>query len=358
MRVETALQEAWTLDAADRPRFVAAIPDAEIRGEVESLLAADNGRIDIHLEQAIAATANRVIDGRLRNSPFGNYRFLDLLGSGGMGDVYLAEDLRQDRKVALKLLPPGFSEEPSRVRRFEREGRAASALRHPNIVTVYEIGETDGRWFIALEYVEGEPLSARIARGPIPTPEVLRIADQVAAALSHTHQAGILHRDVKPANIMLRPDGVVKLVDFGVARLDPVLFEGGQSTHAGRLLGTPTYMSPEQAQGLPLTDSTDLFSLGAVLYEMVTGTQAFRDSDSSDVLTAILSRPPVPPSQKAPSIPRELDLLIMKLLSRNPAARCASAQEVRLAIERIQTSLAAGTSWRSRFWPNRLRRSN
>lgn len=346
--VESALEEAWTLDPAERTAFVASIPDASVRGEVESLLAVDHGSIDHQMEQAIAAAAGRVIGDREPQSSFAHYRLLGILGSGGMGDVYLADDLREDRKVALKILPPAFSEDPSRIRRFQREARAASALRHPNIVTVYEFGENDGQWFIAFEYIEGETLSARIAHGPVSIPDALRIAGQVAAGLSHAHKSGVLHRDVKPANVMLRPDGAAKLVDFGVARLDPVVFEGGQSTHAGRLLGTPTYMSPEQAQALPLTPATDLFSLGAVLYEMLTGKAAFHNSDSREVVTAILSRRIAPPSRKVPGVPPELDALIMKLLSPNPAARCASAQEVEEQIAQIQFR---AKSVSSRLWP-------
>jgi serine/threonine protein kinase len=251
----------------------------------------------------------------------------------------LAEDPKQGEKIALKFLSVAFSRDGSGVRRFEREARAISALNHPNIVTIHEIGTIEERWFIAMEYVAGEPLSVRITRGPIPVPDALQIAEQVCRALFEAHQHGIIHRDVKPANIMLRKDGVVKLVDFGVAHLDPVVFEGGQTTYSGKLLGTPAYMSPEQAKGLRLTAGSDLWSLGAVLYEMVTGTRAFRGSDSPELLAAILARKPVFPSKKVSSIPETLDTLIMKLLSQSASARYASAQETCLAIRKIQSTL-------------------
>jgi serine/threonine protein kinase len=348
-RVEQALHEALALDQPHRAEFVAALDDAEVRTEVASLLAADGAGLEQNLERVISTTALRIIDSEEPpSSQFGRYRLLDSLGSGSMSTVYLAEDPQLGKKVALKFLSAGFSGDESRVRRFEREARAVSALHHPNIVTIDEIGNIDERWFIAMEYVAGEPLSARISRGPIPVPDALRIAEQVCLALFEAHQHGIIHRDVKPANIMLRNDGVVKLVDFGVARLDPVVFEGGQTTYSGKLLGTPAYMSPEQARGLTLTAGSDLWSLGAVLYEMVTGTRAFRGSDSPELLAAILSRKPVKPSQKVPAIPAALDTLIMKLLSQTVSARYSSAQETCLAIRKIQSTLVSSPSepWR------------
>lgn len=344
-RVESALHDALDLAPEERAEFVAAIADPEIRAEVESLLAVDGEGLDRSLEQAISGTASRAVEDQERYQPgsqFRQYRLLELLGTGGMSRVFLAEDQQLGRKVALKFLPVAFSEDMGRVRRFEREARAAAALNHPNIVTIYEIGNEDGLWFIALEYVLGEPLDARISRGPIPVLEALSIVEQVAAALNETHRGGILHRDIKPANIMLREDGLVKLIDFGIARVDPVIFEGGHTTLTGRLLGTPAYMSPEQAKGLSLSASSDLWSLGAVLYEMVTGTRAFRGSDNPDVLVAILSRKPQLPSKKIATIPPALDLLIMKLLSQNPAARPSSTADVIAATQAIRLELTAG----------------
>lgn len=344
-RVESKLHEALALNGAARFQFVAAIADPVERAEVESLLAADSESLDLNMGRAIAETANRVIDDQeslAHGYEFSHYRVLELIGSGGMSHIYLADDLQHKRKVALKFLPVAFSEDSGRVRRFEREARAASALNHPSIVTIYEIGNVDGRWFIALEYVAGEPLNERISRGAIPVAEALLIIEQVAAALAESHRNGVLHRDVKPANIMLGTDGLVKLVDFGIARVDPVLFEGGQTTFSGKLLGTPAYMSPEQAKGMTLTPASDLWSLGAVLYEMVTGSRAFRGSDAPDVLVAILARKPMLPSKKTPAIPPRLDLLIMKLLSQNLAVRYSSAEEVIAASREIRGELEAG----------------
>ena len=339
-RVEQALHQALALNEPNRAEFVAALDDVVVRTEVASLLAANGAGLDHNMERAISGTALRLIESEEPpDSQFGRYRLIEPLGSGSMSTVYLAEDTQLEKKIALKFLSVAFSRDGSRVRRFEREARAISALHHPNIVEIHEIGNIEERWFIAMEYIAGEPLSARITRGPIPVPDALRITEQVCRALFEAHQHGIIHRDVKPANIMLREDGVVKLVDFGVARLDPVVFEGGQTTYSGKLLGTPAYMSPEQAKGLTLTAGSDLWSLGAVLYEMVTGTRAFRGSDSPELLAAILARKPVLPSKKVSSIPETLDTLIMRLLSQSASARYASAEETGLAIRKIQSTL-------------------
>jgi len=356
-RVESSLQEALALEPARRASFVAAISDPEIRTEVESLLAADGDRLDQNLQQAISNSASRLVDGQEAyppNSQFAHYRLLEVLGAGGASLVYLAEDLQLRRKVALKFLPAAFSEDKARVRRFEREARAASAINHPNIVTIYEVGNFEGRWFIAMEHIAGEPLNARIGRGPIPVPESLSVVEQVAAALSETHKQGILHRDIKPANIMLRSDGIVKLLDFGIAQVDPVLFEGTQTTYSGKLLGTPAYMSPEQAKGLQLDAGSDLWSLGAVLYEMIAGTRAFRGSDTPEILVTILTRRPVLPSKKLQSIPAALDGLVMRLLSPNPSARYSSAGDVRRAIEEMQSRLTSGPVRKSLHWVSSL----
>ena len=208
----------------------------------------------------------------------GHYQILSTLGKGGMGEVYLAEDARLGRKVALKFLPSSFSGDQGRLRRFEREARAASALNHPNILTIYEVGSDAGRQFIATEYVEGETLRQRMAHSRLSVAEALDVAIQVVSALAAAHQAGILHRDIKPENIMRRHDGYIKVVDFGLAKLTeapmvsadtskPTLLQ--VDTETGMVIGTTAYMSPEQARGLPLDSRSDIWSLGVVMYEMV-----------------------------------------------------------------------------------------
>jgi eukaryotic-like serine/threonine-protein kinase len=211
------------------------------------------------------------------------YEIVRPLGSGGMGEVWLATEVRLGRKVALKFLPADLTRDPTRIHRFEREARAASALNHPNVCTIYALGETDEhQYYIAMEYVEGETLGQRLVTSRLSIREALDIAIQVAAALSVAHATGIVHRDIKPENVMLRPDGVVKVLDFGLAKLAAAASAGtatrtelGVHTDAGKVVGTPAYMSPEQARGQQVDARTDIWSLGVMLYEMVAGRSPF-----------------------------------------------------------------------------------
>jgi serine/threonine protein kinase len=233
---------------------------------------------------------------------FSHFVVHSLLGTGGMGEVYLAEDTRLGRKIALKLLPENFTLDPNRLRRFEQEARTASALNHPNILTIYEIGSVDSVHFIATELVEGVTLRKRISDRRLKLSEVLEIAIQTASALAAAHHAGIVHRDVKPENIMLRRDGYVKVLDFGLAKLtehssssidtqSPTQTKAA-STDPGTVLGTAKYMSPEQARGYEVDVRTDIWSLGVVIYEMVAGRAPFDGSTRSDVIAAILKLEP------------------------------------------------------------------
>ncbi len=213
------------------------------------------------------------------------YEILRPLGSGGMGEVWLATEVRLGRKVALKVLPADLTREPLRVERFEQEARAASALNHPNVCTIHALGQaSDGQYYIAMEYVEGGTLRQRFSTTRLSIHEALEVAIQVAAALSAAHAAGIVHRDIKPENVMLRPDGIVKVLDFGLAKLAPAAPEIAEAdktrtvlkTEAGMVMGTTAYMSPEQARGDVLDARSDIFSFGTVLYEMVTGRTPFQ----------------------------------------------------------------------------------
>src|SRR3990172_6703371 len=269
-----------------------------------------------------------------------HYHITALLGRGGMGDVYRAEDTRLGRLVALKFLPPHRTEEKTAVERFLREARAASALNHPSIVTIHEIAEFEEERFIVMELVEGQTLRA-LMLGPVSLEKLLEVGRQVARALAVAHAAGIIHRDIKPENIMVREDGLVKVLDFGLARLVPSTpadsgVETAERTAPGTLVGTARYMSPEQVRGETLTSATDVFSLGIVLYELATGRHPFAaDSPMApmEVLSAILSQSPLPPSRLKPEIPASLDALILKLLAKDPELRPAAAE-----VERVMLS--------------------
>ena len=255
------------------------------------------------------------------------YRVVRLIGAGGMGEVYLAEDETLNRKVALKLLPVRFTRDEERVRRFQREARAASALNHPNIITIYEIGRDDAVHYIATEYIEGETLRERLAKRRLNIGEVLDIAVGVASALAAAHDAGIIHRDIKPENIMLRPDGYVKVLDFGLAKLaEPESALKDSST--GAVMGTLLYISPEQARAQQPDSRSDLYSLGAVMYEMVTGQPPVRGDNFIDIAFAIANEEPKPPSHYVSGVPPELDHIILKLLEKDRANRYASARQL------------------------------
>jgi serine/threonine protein kinase/Tfp pilus assembly protein PilF len=255
------------------------------------------------------------------------YRVGRLIGAGGMGEVYLAEDATLNRKVALKLLPARFTRDEERVRRFQREARAASALNHPNIITIYEIGHADSVHYIATEYIEGETLRETMAKRRLNAGEVLDVAIGVAGALAAAHDAGIIHRDIKPENIMLRPDGYVKVLDFGLAKLaDPESALKDSST--GAVLGTLLYISPEQARAQQPDARSDLYALGAVMYEMVTGQPPVRGDNFIDIANAIVNDIPKPPSHYVSSVPPELDRIILKLLEKDRANRYPSARQL------------------------------
>jgi serine/threonine-protein kinase len=255
------------------------------------------------------------------------YRVGRLIGAGGMGEIYLADDETLNRKVALKLLPVRFTRDEERVRRFQREARAASALNHPNIITIYEIGHADSIHYIATEYIEGETVRERMAARRLTIGEVLDIAVGVASALAAAHDAGIVHRDIKPENVMLRPDGYVKVLDFGLAKLAEAE-SAFKDSATGAVMGTLLYISPEQARGIPPDARSDLYSLGAVMYEMVTGQPPVRGDNFLDIAMAIANEVPTPPSHYVSGIPPELDQIILKLLEKDRTDRYPSARQL------------------------------
>jgi serine/threonine-protein kinase len=360
-RIEELFHTALDLEPHARPAFLqeACGPDIELRHEVESLLDSAGKTMDF-VPQAVLEVAHQMsaegprdadtgIQSRVfkatiaPGTPLAHYKVIALLGAGGMGEVYLAEDLRLRRKVALKMLAPELTGNEHGLQRFEQEARAASALNHPNILTVYEFGQADGLHFIASEFVQGTTLRQRLGSGRLELNAAIDIAIQIASALAAAHASGIVHRDIKPENVIVRSDGIVKVLDFGIAKLSPR--RSGQALHRsasnvavltsepGIVLGTPKYMSPEQARGIAVDARSDIFSLGSVIYEMVTGRAAFEGETSSDVIAEILKVEPLPPAELAPEVPAEVERIVIKALRKDRATRYQGVADLQVDLQ-------------------------
>ena len=342
---------ALEVDAEERAAFLdrACAGDEEMLREVESLIASHEEAADFIAEPALAVAAGLLADGptdALIGQLVSRYKIVSLIGAGGMGQVYLAEDTELGRSVALKLLPEHFTNDSDRVRRFRQEARAASALNHPNIITIHEIGKAGERHYIATEFIDGETLRARLEGGRLRQSEALDVATQMASALAAAHDAGIIHRDVKPENVMIRRDGYVKVLDFGLAKLTerPALDAEGPTvsmvrTDPGSLMGTVTYMSPEQARGLKLDARTDVWSLGVVVYEMITGRRPFEGATPSDVIVSILEREQGRLTQDGRQVSTELERIVAKALTKNTRERYQTAKEMAIDLMRLRRRL-------------------
>ena len=344
-----ALDVASTERAAFLTRECAG--DEDLRHEVESLINSHE-QAEGFIEKPALSVAAEMLATRgtdsITGQMIGRYRVLSLVAEGGMGRVFLAEDTTLGRRVALKLLPEHFTNDKNQMQRFHQEARAASALNHPNILTVYEVGRWHGSDFIATEFVEGVTLRRRMRR-KLSLAAAVDIAQQVASALSAAHAAGIVHRDIKPENIMIRPDGLVRILDFGIAKyIEPRPTrdskESWVKTATGVIVGTTAYMSPEQARGDVIDARTDIWSLGVILYEMIANRLPFRGKTTTDRVAAILEREPEPLSNARRGIPHELEAIINRALAKHKKERYPKMTDVAEDLRRLRETTSGKSS--------------
>jgi serine/threonine protein kinase len=331
-------------DSAEAPRYVETLPRLGYRfiGTVEQIPAQ---------ERAVSSLEPEASPGELEGELVSHYRILEKIGSGTMGVVYKTEDTRLGRIVALKFLPDEFSGDKASLERFQREARAASALNHPNICTLYDIGQDDGRPFLAMEHLEGQTLRERIESKALKVEEIFELGIQMADALDAAHAKGIVHRDIKPSNIFVTVRGQAKIMDFGVAKLAGLPLHAGSEqllTSPCSAVGTTAYMSPEQARGEPLDSRTDLFSFGVVLYEMSTGQRPFQGDTTAVIFDAILNKTPASLVTLRRELPAGLEIIIHKALEKDRDNRCQTASELRADLKRFKRDTEPGRPAASR----------
>src|SRR5215213_4736572 len=354
-QLKQLFQSALERDPAERSAFLdqACDGDVALRSEVESLISSHDEAGDA-IEALAGEAATKMLSagdaGPIVGKQIGHYTVLRVIGRGGMGEVFLCQDTRLGRKVALKLLRSDFTGFEDRLRRFKQEAQAASALNHPNILTIHEIGQQTSLHFIATEHVEGETLRQHLSSHRMTLGETLDVAIQVASALAAAHHAGIIHRDIKPENVMLRTDGYVKVLDFGLAKLaTPKTLESVTptlpmvETEPGIVMGTVTYMSPEQARGLAVDARTDIWSLGAMIYEMVSGHQPFEAGTASDVMALILQKEPLPLAHFLPEVPAEVDRIVRKTLRKDRDERYQTTKDLLIDLRNLNKELELET---------------
>ncbi len=345
-QIEAIFHDACNLAPSERATFLnqACASDADLRHEVELLLASDEQAatlIEAPAIQLVAPLLAKSDPSSLAGQSISHYEIISLLGKGGMGEVYRARDTKLDRIVALKILPAEVPTDAERMRRFVSEAKAASALNHPHVATIYEIGEAESVCFIAMEFVEGQSLAAKINGQPLAINEIIKIGSQIADALDEAHNKGIIHRDIKPANIMLTSRGQVKMLDFGLAKITrPQSTDSSISTlvktQSGVVMGTVPYMSPEQALGRDVDHRSDIFSLGVVLYEMATGRLPFAGSSTSETLDRILHSQPEAMARFNYDVPTELERIVSKAMRKDREQRYQSSKDVLLDLKDLQ----------------------
>jgi TolB-like protein/Flp pilus assembly protein TadD len=366
LQIERLFLAAHEKTAEERARFLdeTCSSDQTLRREVESLLANEELAAGFLETEGVGAPPGPAAREPMHlGERIGPYTVMELLGAGGMGEVYKAHDKRLDRHVAIKFLPRVKANDPEALARFEREARAASALNHPNICTVHDVGEFQGRSFIVMELLEGQSLKERIAGKPVPLPEFAAVSRQVCAALEAAHAKGFVHRDVKPGNIFVTHGGQVKILDFGLAKRGAESISVSSATtrsagsartltltSTGTIMGTLAYMSPEQALGEEVDARSDVFSFGAVLYEMATGRPPFRGKTLPGIMCSILTESPVKPSALNAAFPAKLDQVILRALEKDREVRYQSAALLSEELEELQQSRAAAATLRTRRW--------
>jgi Tol biopolymer transport system component/serine/threonine protein kinase len=352
-RVKEVFEQALERDSNRRAAFLDEVCDGDValRREVESLIESYEKEENFLSLPAMAAAATSLLDEQaesLVGQMVGHYKIFAPIGVGGMGEVYLAQDTRLGRQVALKLLPTYLRGDSDRLRRFQQEARSASSLNHPNVCMIHEVGEMEGgRHYIVMEHIEGVTLRQQMTSQPLRLGQALDIATQIAAALAAAHGAGIVHRDIKPENLMLRNDGLIKVLDFGLAKriTGPVVVDDGAATKVlghtepGMVMGTVAYMSPEQARGLEVDARTDIWSMGVVLYEMVAGNVPFAGATSSDLIVSILDREPLPLDRHLPDVPTELQRIVSKALRKDKEERYQVVKDMFLDLKILKQEL-------------------